>query len=87
MFLDIQNEVKMKRVPMVTKMRARLKSNPNVNLVDMNMPLTNGLPTPKLKDILETEVDEKYYLKNETIEKIVKESQFQEKLVSFRKDK
>jgi len=72
---------------MVEKMKARLRSNPKVNLVDMGIPKTNGEPTPKLKDILESDVDEKYYLKNETIEKIVKESKFQEKLVSMKQEK
>lgn len=71
----------------ITKLKNKLRQNPNINLVDFNLPLSNGLTTPKLKDILETEVDEKYYLKNETVEKIVKEAGFQERLVSFRKDK
>lgn len=73
-----------KRPPMVEKMKAKLKNNPNVNLVDFNIPLTNGMKTPKLKDILETSVDEKYYLRSDVVEKIVKESKFQERLVSIR---
>lgn len=77
----------MKRVPMVERMRARLKANPNINLTDMNIPRTNGEPTPRLKDILETEVDEKYYLKNEVVEKIIQESKFQERLVSMKMEK
>jgi len=76
-----------KRAPMVDKMKARLANNPNVDLTDHNIPRSNGLPTPKLKDILETEVDEKYYLKNDTIERIIKESNFEEKLVSFKQEK
>lgn len=77
----------MKRTPMVLKLKTRLLDNPKVNIVDHNIPLTNGLPTPKLKDVLESEVDEKYYLQNETIERIIKESNFEEKLVSFKREK
>jgi len=44
---------------MVEKLKARLKANPKVNLVDMQLPLTNGDPTPKLKDVLEGEVADK----------------------------
>lgn len=76
-----------KRPPMVERMKARLRANPNVNLVEMNIPLTNGEATPKLKDILEPEVDEKYYLRSEVVEKIVKESGFQERLVSLKVEK
>ena len=77
----------MKRAPMVEKMRARLKANPKINLIDMDIPRTNGQPTPRLKDVLEESVDEKFYLKNEVVEKIVKESKFQERLVSMKVDK
>jgi hypothetical protein len=77
----------MKRAPMVERMRARLKANPNINLIDMNIPRTNGEPTPRLKDILESEVDEKYYLRNDVVEKIVQESKFQERLVSMKMEK
>lgn len=77
----------MKQPPMVIKMKNRLKSNNQVTLVDMNIPLTNGKPTPRLKDILESEVEEKYYLRNEIIEKIVKDADFQEKMVSFKVSK
>jgi hypothetical protein len=77
----------MKRAPMVERMRARLKANPNINLIDMNIPRTNGEPTPRLKDILETEVEERYYLRNDVVEKIVQESKFQERLVSMKMEK
>ena len=77
----------MKRAPMVERMRARLKANPNINLTEMNIPRTNGEPTPRLKDILESEVDEKYYLRNDVVEKIVQESKFQERLVSMKMEK
>lgn len=73
-----------KPLPMVERMKKRLRDNPKVNLVDMNLPLTNGKETPKLKDILEENVDEKYYLRNEVVEKIVKESKFQERLVTMK---
>ena len=56
-----------KRPPLVTKLKARLSANPKVNLVDMSIPLSSGVPTPTLKDILETDVDEKYYLRNEIV--------------------
>lgn len=78
---------KPKRPPMVTKLKKRLQSNHKVNLVDMNIPLTNGEPTPKLKDILEENVDEKYYLKHEIVENIIKEVDFKERLVSIKLDK
>ena len=77
----------MKRAPMVERMRARLKANPNINLTDMNIPRTNGELTPRLKDILESEVDEKYYLRNDVVEKIVQESKFKERLVSMKMEK
>lgn len=73
-----------KRAPMVERMRQRLDDNKNVNLKDFNIPTDNGLETPRLKDILETKVDEKYYLKNDVVEKIVSESKFQERLVSLK---
>ena len=64
----------MKRLPIVTKHKAKAKANPNINLMDLNLPLTNGLPTPDIIDILEKVVDEKYYLKQETVDKILKGS-------------
>lgn len=72
-----------KRPPMVQKLKARLKANRNINLSDFNIPLSNGSETPKLKDILESDVDEKYYLKNHIVEKIIAESDFKERLVSI----
>jgi hypothetical protein len=77
----------MKRAPMVEKMKVRLKNNPNVNLVDFNIPRDNGLTTPKLRDILEEDVEDKYYLDNQVVERIAKEADFQEKLVSFKQEK
>lgn len=78
----------MKQAKCITKIKALIKQNhPEINLVDMQIPLTNGLPTPKLRDILESNVDEKYYLRNEVVEKIVNESNFQERLVSLKLEK
>lgn len=78
----------MKQAKYITRIKKLIKEqHPEINLVDLGIPLSNGLPTPKLKDILETDVDEKYYLKNETVEKIVKEANFQERLVSLKKPK
>jgi len=72
----------------VLKIKDKIKKNfPEINLVDFSIPLDNGIPTPRLMDILEVDVNEKYYLKNEVVEKIIKESKFQERMVSFRKDK
>lgn len=70
----------------ITRLKALIKKDfeAEINLGQFNIPLTNGLPTPKLKDILEGEVDEKYYLRNEVVEKIVKEANFQERLVSMK---
>tara|TARA_R100001086_G_C11847513_1_gene260523 strand:- start:1038 stop:1292 length:255 start_codon:yes stop_codon:yes gene_type:complete len=76
-----------KRPPMVERMKNRLKANPKVSLVNMNIPISNGKETPKLKDILETNVDEKYYLRNEIVEKIIEETDFKERLVSIKIDK
>lgn len=72
-----------KRPPMVSRLKARLAANPKINLVDMNIPLTDGSETPKLKDILEENADEKYYLRNEIVEKIINEVDFKERLVSI----
>lgn len=72
-----------KRPPLVARLKARLSANPKVNLVDMNIPLSDGSETPRLKDILETDVDEKYYLRNEIVEKIIAETDFTERLVSI----
>ena len=76
-----------KRPPMVQKLKAKLLSNPKINLVDMNIPLTNGEETPKLKSVLESSVDEKYYIKSEIVEKIIEETDFKERLVSIKIDK
>lgn len=78
---------KPKRPPMVQKLKKRLQDNPKVNLVDMHIPLADGSETPKLKDILEDNVDAKFYLRNEIVEKIIKESDFTERLVSIKVDK
>ena len=72
-----------KRPPMVTRLKFRLAANPKINLSDFNIPLSSGIETPKLKDILETDVDEKYYLRNEIVEKIISETDFKERLVSI----
>lgn len=75
----------MKQAKCITKLKKLIKANhPEINLVDLQIPLTNGKDTPKLKDILESEVDEKYYLRNDVVEKIVKEANFQERLVSMK---
>lgn len=71
----------------VSRLKNKLKANPNINLTEMNIPRTNGEPTPRLKDILETEVEERYYLRNDIVEKIVQESKFQERLVSMKMEK
>ena len=75
--------MKIKRPPVAEKMKKRLRNNPDVNLVDFNIPMTNGLPTPSIKDILEDKVSEKYYLKQETVDKIIKEDKFQERLATL----
>jgi hypothetical protein len=78
----------LKQAKCITKLKKLIKTlHPEINLVDMNIPLTNGKPTPKLRDILETDVDEKYYLRNDVVEKIVKEANFQERLVSLKSPK
>lgn len=73
-----------KRPPLVERMKKRLRAIPEINLIDLNIPFTNGKNTPKLKDILEKEVDPKYYLRKEIVEKIVKESGFEERLISLK---
>lgn len=72
-----------KRPPMVQKLKARLAANPKINLVNMNISLGDGSETPRLKDILEENVDAKYYLRHEIVEKIINEVDFKERLVSI----
>lgn len=72
---------------MVEKLKARLAANPKVNLVNMNIPLKDGSETPKLKSVLESNVDDKYYLRNEIVEKIIQETDFKERLVSIKINK
>lgn len=76
-----------KRLPIVERLKTKLKSNPNVNLVDFEIPLGNGSEVPRLKDILETDVDERYYLRHDIVEKIIQETDFQERLVSIKLEK
>lgn len=77
-----------KRPPLVEKLKARLAANPKVSLVDMSIPLTNGKGIiPKLKEVLEPEVEDRYYLRNEIVERIIKETDFKERLVSIKIDK
>lgn len=76
-----------KRLPLVERLKTKLKSNPNVNLVDFEIPLGNGSEVPRLKDILETDVDERYYLRHDIVEKIIQETDFQERLVSIKLEK
>jgi len=53
----------MKSKNIVTKLKAKiLKEYPNINLVNFNIPLTNNEDCGILKDILEENVDEKYYV-------------------------
>ncbi len=59
----------------------------DIDLVDMNLPLGNGTPIPKLRDILEKDVPLSYCLKKEIVERIVAESEFQERLVSIKTPK
>jgi hypothetical protein len=61
----------MKESPMVTKMKQRLRDNLKVNYKDYNIPRTNGIDTPSIKNVLESSVDEKYYLSNEKTEKLL----------------
>ncbi len=85
--IDNMKELSMKpikRPPMVEKLKKKLRAMPEVNLVDMGIPFGNNQPTSKLKDILETNVEPKYYLRKEIVEKIVKESGFEERLVSLK---
>lgn len=76
-----------KRPPMVQRLKARLAANPKVNLIDMSIPLGDGSETPRLKDILEENVDEKYYLKHSVVQKIIEETDFKERLVSITLEK
>lgn len=79
---------KPKRLPMVERLKNKLKNNPKVNLVDMNIPLTDGSKSVKLKDVLEEgPVDDKYYVKQEIVEKIIQETDFTERLVSIKIEK
>jgi hypothetical protein len=78
----------MKQAKCIIKIKKLIKEkHPDINLVDLHIPLTNGLPAPKLKDILESEVDEKYYIKSALVEKIAAEADFSEKLISLKTEK
>lgn len=49
--------------PIVKRLKDKIKKeHPEINLVDFQIPLTNGLECGTLKDILEDKVDEKYYV-------------------------
>lgn len=76
-----------KRPPMVARLKARLAANPKINLINMSIPLGDGSETPRLKDILEEDVDEKYYLKHSVVQKIIEETDFKERLVSITLEK
>lgn len=76
-----------KQPPMVSKLKARLAANPKINLTNLSIPLGNGSETPRLKDVLESNVDEKYYLRNEIVEKIINETDFKQRLVSITLEK
>lgn len=72
-----------KRPPLVTRLKARLSANPKVSLTNLSIPLSSGQETPRLKDILETDVDENYYVSNSVVEAIIRETDFKERLVSI----
>lgn len=76
-----------KRPPLVDKLKARLAANPKVNLINLSIPLGSGQETPRLKDILEENVDAKYYLRSEIVERIIQEVDFKERLVSITLEK
>ena len=79
---------KPKRPPLVQRLKDKLKNNPKVNLVDMDIPLSNGEYTPRLKEVLEGgEVDDKYYLNHDKVKKIIEETDFTKRLVSIKVDK
>ena len=50
-------------IKMVERIKALIReSEPEINLVDYDIELTNGESSGTLKDVLEDSVDEKYYL-------------------------
>jgi len=50
-------------IKMVERIKALIReSEPEINLVDYNIELTNGESCGTLKDVLEDSVDEKFYL-------------------------
>jgi hypothetical protein len=69
---------------MITKLKKKFRDMPDVNLVDMGIPLTNGHPEKKLSDILETEVDDSYFQGHPMVEALVAKSEFQEGFVAFK---
>lgn len=74
----------MSRPPMITKLKKRISKIPEINLVSLDIPMSNGIQSPKLADILEFDVDDCYYVRKDIVEKIMKESKFEERLVSLK---
>lgn len=72
------------RPPMIAKLKKKLSSMHDINMVDMGIPLSNGRPEQKLRDILEVDVDDSYYLGKEIVEIIVNQSEFQERMISIK---
>jgi hypothetical protein len=75
------------RPPMIAKLKKKIKAMPEINLVDMEIPLSNGRPTQKLSDILEPEVDDSYFTGKAIVEALVAQSEFQEGFVSIKTPK
>jgi DNA-cytosine methyltransferase len=61
-------------------------NSPNINYRQVGIPSGNGMPPAIISDILEDDVAEKYYIKHEIVERILKEHNFQDRL-AFKTDK
>lgn len=75
------------RPPMIRKLKKKIRAMPEINLTEMGIPLTNGKPTPNLKDILEKDVPLSFYLNKEIVERIVAQSGFKVGLISIKTPK
>lgn len=85
--VEIEEKPTVNKVAMAQRLAELCKQNPNINYKQIGIPNNNGMPTPNIADILEDNVDEKYFLRHEAVEKIANEANHDEKMFSFKSPK